>query len=291
MKSIQIGQSDFHWGMRTYIMGIINVTPDSFSGDGVLSQETWIEAAVEQGKRFVAEGAHMLDVGGESTRPGGEPISETEELRRVLPVVRALAEVVTVPISIDTYKANVAREAVKTGAHCINDVWGGRKDPKMYTTAASLKVPIILMHNRSAREAVREDEKLGARYVGVPYKDVVADIARELSELAETAESSGMPRESIILDPGFGFGKTVEQNIELLRRFKELTALGYPLLAGVSRKSFVGYTLNLPPEERLEGTIAAAVLSAERGADIVRVHDVREVARALAFTDAVTRRS
>ena len=201
----------------------------------------------------------------------------------MIPVIRSLSEEVQIPISIDTYKAHVAREAIAAGAHCINDVWGGTKDQIMYATAAELGVPIILMHNSSSADRVHKDAKLGNRFTGEDSKDIVADVGRELLSLAKAAEAEGVSHENIMLDPGFGFGKTVEQNLELIRRFGELKALGYPLLAGVSRKSFVGYTLDLPPEQRLEGSIAAAVLTAERRENIVRVHDVREVSRALAF--------
>lgn len=281
---------EFSWGTRTYVMGILNITEDSFSGDGVLVEKDFVQAAVAQAQRFVSEGAHILDVGGESTRPGSELVSQTEELRRVIPVVRALSQAVQIPISVDTYKAAVAREAITAGANCINDVWGGTKDPMVYAVAAELKVPIVLMHNASAGQRVHSDARLGSRFVGTDSRDVVADVSRELLSLAEAAQAHGVSHENIILDPGFGFGKTVEQNLELVRRMSELVALDYPILAGISRKSFVGYTLNLPPAERLEGTLAAAILCAERGASIVRVHDVQAVSRALEFTDTIVRK-
>lgn len=290
MNTMRIGSTEFAWGTRAYVMGIINVTDDSFSGDGLLAEEDFVRKAVEQAKRFAAEGADILDVGGESTRPGSEPVSEEEELRRVIPVIRELSQVSAVPISVDTYKANVAREAIAAGAACINDVWGGAKDPAMYATVVELKVPIILMHNSSSADRVHKDTRLGNAFAGEISNDIVVDVSRELLSLAKAAEAQGVSRDQIILDPGFGFGKTVEQNLELIRRLDELKALGYPLLAGVSRKSFVGYTLDLPPADRLEGTIAAAVLCAERGADILRVHDVKEIRRALAFTDSVIKR-
>lgn len=287
---MKIGNSEFTWGQRTYVMGIINVTPDSFSGDGLLGKKDMVAAAVAQAQRFVAEGAHMLDIGGASTRPGSEPLSEAEELARVIPVVRALSQAVAIPLSIDTYKAGVAREAVKAGAHCINDVWGGMKDRAMYSTAAELSVPIVLMHNSSKGQQVHKDPQLGARFTGTGSNDIVAEVSDALRSLAENAEKEGVLHENIILDPGFGFGKTVEQNLELVRNFDRLKELGYALLAGVSRKSFVGYTLGLPPEERLEGTIAATVLCAEREADILRVHDVGAVRRGVDFVDAVMRK-
>lgn len=291
MSPTRFGNVEFAWGTRTHVMGIINVTEDSFSGDGILTEKDFVEAAVKQAKQFVEEGAHMLDVGGESTRPGSEQVSETEELRRVIPVVRALSQSVHVPISIDTYKSGVARGAIEAGAHCINDVWGGIKDPAMYSTAAKLNVPIILMHNASSKHRVHQDARLGNRFLGAESKDIVHEVGHILRSLSDTAVEYGVRRENIILDPGFGFGKTVEQNLELIRRFNELKTLGYPLLAGVSRKSFVGYTLDLPPSERLEGTVAAAVLCAERGADIMRVHDVRAVSHALHFVDKVTHKN
>jgi len=287
--ALQFGKSEFKWGSRTYIMGIINATPDSFSGDGLVSDGSWVERAVAQGKRMVEEGAHMLDLGGESTRPGAEAISQEEELRRVLPVLKKLARAVAVPLSIDTYRAEVARPALDLGASLINDVWGGQRDPGMYALLAERQVPVILMHNRSNARNVSSDPRLGGRYVGVSYRDVIADVARDLRSLAEHAQAAGVSLDRIIFDPGFGFGKTVEQNREMVRRFAEFAGLGHPLLAGVSRKSFVGYTLDVPPHERLEGTIAASVLCAERGADIIRVHDVRAAVRALLLTDAVVR--
>jgi dihydropteroate synthase len=289
MKKTQIGNTEFSWGERTYVMGILNVTPDSFSGDGVFVEKNFVQAAVAQAQRFVSEGAHILDVGGESTRPGSEPVSEAEELRRVIPVVRALSQMLQIPISVDTYKANVAREAIAAGAHCINDVWGGTKDAAMYSVAAELRAPIVLMHNSTAGQQVYQDAQLGSRFVGADSKDIVDEVSRELRSLAEAAQAHGVSPKNIILDPGFGFGKTVEQNLELVRRIDELKTLGYPILAGISRKSFVGYTLDLPPSERVEGTLAAAVLCAERGADILRVHDVQAVRRALDLTDAVVR--
>ncbi len=287
MRTTRFGTTEFAWGIRTYVMGIINITEDSFSGDGVLVEKDFVERAVTLAKRFVSEGAHMLDVGGESTRPGSEPVSEAEELRRVIPVVRALSQAVCAPISIDTYKAGVAREAIHAGAHCINDVWGGTKDESMYDVAATLDVPIVLTHNTSSKDRLQVDARLGNSFTGAKSEDVVLDVRNGLCSLADVAIERGVRRENIILDPGFGFGKTVGQNLELIRRFDELKTLGCPLLAGVSRKSFVGHTLDLPPSERVEGTLAAAVLCAERGTDIIRAHDVQAVSRACRFVDIV----
>jgi len=294
MPPLTVGSTTFHWGRQTYLMGILNVTPDSFSGDGLIKEgEDWIAAAVAQAQAQVAEGAHILDVGGESTRPGSRPTSAEEELRRVLPVIRALASganAVNVPISIDTYKAEVARQAVTAGASIVNDVWGLRMDPDVARVVAGTGVALILMHNRSKPKDAVQEAQLGGRYIGVAYKDLLGDIINELRESVEMALAAGVPPEKIIVDPGIGFGKTVEQNLELLDRLGELKALGYPILAGPSRKSFVGYTLNLPPDQRLEGTAAAVALAIDRGADIVRVHDVAAMTRVARFADAVVRR-
>ncbi len=287
---MRIGRRFFYWGRETFIMGILNVTPDSFSGDGLLQRADWVRAAVEQARRFQEEGAHFLDVGGESTRPGSEPVSAEEEMRRVLPVIEALAAEGLGPISIDTYKARVARAAVEAGADLINDVWAFRADPEMAAVAADLGVPVILMDNRAKREAVVKDARLGARYEGEAVGDMVVAVRRHLHERAQAAQRAGIPPYRIILDPGIGFGKTVEQNLDLIRRLDELTVLGYPLLVGPSRKSFIGFTLELPVEERLEGTAAAVAVSIVRGADILRVHDVRAMSRVARMTDALVRR-
>lgn len=275
----------FDWGKKTYLMGIVNVTPDSFSGDGLATAD----AAVEQGMQMEKDGADILDIGGESTRPGSTPVSLDEELSRVLPVVERLAKEVDIPLSIDTYKAEVARRAIEAGATIINDVWGGRMEPDIFSVAARAGVPIILMHNRSKPKDAAASGKLGGRYIGIEYKDLLDEIKTELQEHVDAALSAGVSRENIIVDPGIGFGKTVEQNLELVRRLEELKQLGFPILAGPSRKSFVGYTLDLPPEERLEGTLAAVTLCIQKGADIVRVHDVKESDRVRRFTDAVVR--
>jgi dihydropteroate synthase len=291
MPPLTVGSTTFHWGRQTYLMGILNLTPDSFSGDGLIKEGgDWIAAAVAQGKSQAEQGAHILDVGGESTRPGSRPTSAEEELRRVLPVIRALADVVNVPISIDTYKAEVARQAVAAGATLVNDVWGLRMDPDVARVVAGTGAALILMHNRSKPKDAVQEARLGGRYVGVAYTDLLDDILHELRESVEMALAAGVAPEKIIVDPGIGFGKTVEQNLELLDRLGELKALGYPILAGPSRKSFVGYTLNLPPDQRLEGTAAAVALAIDRGADIVRVHDVAAMTRVARFSDAVVRR-
>lgn len=279
----------FDWGRQTYVMGIVNVTPDSFSGDGLLQGDDWIAQAVARGEAQAAAGAHLLDIGGESTRPGSQPVSLEEELRRVIPVIRELARRVAVPLSVDTYKAEVARQALAAGATIINDVWGLRLDPDMARVAAESGTVLVLMHNRSRPKDAVQEARLGGRYVGVHYEDLIADIRRELLESVEIALRAGVARERIILDPGLGFGKTVEQNLEIVRRLAEFKTLGYPLLVGPSRKSFIGYTLDLPPDQRAEGTAAVVTLCIERGADIVRVHDVPFISRVARMTDAIVR--
>ena len=275
LGSIIIGERRFHWGRRTYIMGVLNVTPDSFSGDGLGSD---IDGAVEQALRFQSEGADIIDIGGESTRPasiysGAGPITADEELARVIPVIEALAPALDIPISVDTYKAEVARSALRAGAAMINDVWGFRRDPEMAGVVADAGVPVVLMHNQGHTR----------------YNDLVPDVMSELRRMVDMAVASGVKRENIILDPGMGFGKTAEHNLEILRRLREFHTLDVPILVGMSRKSTIGYVLDLPVEERLEGTAATVALSVAFGADIVRVHDVKEMARVARMSDAVVR--
>jgi dihydropteroate synthase len=289
--ALRIGNTVLEWGSRTYLMGILNITPDSFSGDGLMVAGRRVEAALAQARRFVAAGVDILDVGGESTRPGAQPVSAEQEIERVLPIIRALRAEFEAIISIDTYKAAVAEAALQSGAQVINDVWGFKVDPGLAPLAARFQAPVILMHNRSSWANAEIQARLGGRYIGMPYDDLLSDIRRELLESVAIARTAGVPDERIILDPGIGFGKTVEQNLELLDRLGEIRALGYPLLLGVSRKSFIGYTLDLPPDQRLEGTAAAAAIGIERGADIIRVHDVEAMARVARMTDAIVRRS
>lgn len=292
-EKLTIGAREFVWGMRTYLMGILNVTPDSFSGDGLIASETIeeavVERALEQARQFIEAGADILDVGGESTRPGSMPISLEEERARVMPVIKALAENFETVISIDTYKHEIAEEALQCGAHMVNDVWALRADPRLADIVAYHHVPIVLMHNRSSWAHAEIRERLGGRYIDMPYENLIEDICRELLESVERARKAGIPDEHILLDPGIGFGKTVEQNLKLMNRLNEIRALGYPLLVGPSRKSFIGYTLNLPPDQRLEGTAAAVAVSIMRGADIVRVHDVAFMSRVARMTDAIVR--
>jgi dihydropteroate synthase len=272
-------------------MGILNVTTDSFSGDGLLKKEDWLAAVVDQGRSMLEAGAHILDVGGESTRPGSAAVSVDDELERVMPAVRALRAAGLGPISIDTYKAAVAREAVEAGAAVVNDVWALRRDPDMAEVIAERGVPAILMHNRSKPQDAAFEARLGGRYTGSQYNDLIPDIQHELQECIDLARGADIPTWKIILDPGIGFGKTVSQNLELLDRVGELKALGCPILIGPSRKSFIGYTLNLSPDQRVEGTAAAVAIGIARGADIVRVHDVAVMARVAKMTDAIVRRA
>lgn len=292
--SMQVGGRKFVWGTRTFLMGIINVTTDSFSGDGLLvsdsAQSGFVKRCLAQARRFATAGADILDVGGESTRPGAQPVGIDEELNRVLPVIQAIAAEVDVPLSVDTYRAKVAEAALQAGAHMVNDVWGLHADPEMAKVVARQGVPAILMHNRSSWAHAEIKERLGGRYVGMDYTDLLEDIQRELMESVLVAHAAGVGDEQIILDPGIGFGKTVEQNLELLDRLAEIRRLGYPVLLGPSRKSFIGYTLDLPVDQRLEGTAAAVAIGIARGADLVRVHDVEQMVRVARMSDAITRR-
>lgn len=294
--SLKIHDHTLEWGARTYIMGILNLTPDSFSGDGLLSADAslegqWISRALELARGFVVAGADILDIGGESTRPGAQPVGAEEEMSRVLPVIQAVTAELDVLVSIDTYKASVAQAALQAGANIVNDIWGLRADPELAAVAGEAGAPVILMHNRSSWANAEVKERLGGRYVGIPYENLLEDVRHELMESVALAHQAGIPDEHIILDPGIGFGKTVEQNLELIDRLEEIRALGYPVLLGPSRKSFIGYTLNLPPSQRLEGTAAAAVVGIVRGADILRVHDVAFMTPVIRMADAILRRS
>ncbi|MGD0018668.1 MAG: dihydropteroate synthase [Candidatus Limnocylindrales bacterium] len=276
----RIGPRVFEWGSRTYVMGIVNVTPDSFSGDGLLATVAGrggaaVEAAVIQARRMVEEGADILDVGGESTRPGHEPVSAAEEVGRVLPVIAAIhAELPKVPISVDTTKAGVAAAALDAGAVLLNDVWGVGRDDAMARLAGERQVPLVIMHNREVAH----------------YVDFVAEFFADLRAALDRAQSVGVPRGNLIVDPGFGFGKTPEHNLELMRHLRELRELGFPVLLGTSRKSTLGRVLGgVPPEERLEATLATTALGIAAGVDIVRVHDVLPNVRAARMSDAIVR--
>lgn len=278
------------WGERTFLMGILNITPDSFSGDGLLNSYDPRQHALEQARRFLEAGADILDIGGESTRPGSRPVDAEEEMRRVLPVIRAIAaQFPDALISVDTYKAAVAEAALESGARIVNDVWALRADPRLAEVVARHRAGLILMHNRSNPLSIEVRERLGAAYLAATYEDLLEDVRRELLASVAIAHAAGIPDEQIVLDPGLGFGKTVAQNLELINRLEEIRALGYPVLIGPSRKSFIGYTLDLPPEQRLEGTAAAVAIGIARGADIVRVHDVPFMARVARMTDAILR--
>lgn len=261
---------EFKWGERTYIMGVINVTPDSFSGDGLGHD---VETAIAQGKRFAAEGADILDIGGESTRPGAAPISEDEELSRVIPVIERLASEVPLPLSIDTYKYEIARQGLSAGARMINDIRGLKHDPRLAELAAEWRAPIVLMSNQ--RDA--------------SYQDVIPEVISSLRKSMALAMERGVAWENIIVDPGVGFGKTLEQNLEIVCRLDELKCLERPILIGTSRKSMIGLVLDLPADQRLEGTAATVAISIAKGADIVRVHDVGQMARVCQMSDAIIR--
>ena len=275
------GDTEFRWGERTYVMGIINVSPESFSGDGLAD----LAGAFNQAQRFVEEGADILDIGGESTRPGSAPIGTDEEIRRVIPIIERLADKVPVPMSVDTYKSEVAVRALDAGASIINDQWGLKHDPHLAELAAERNVPIILMSNQ--RDKGDYDAK--AQRDTALYEDVMTEVTASLKWSIETATKAGVPRENIIIDPGIGFGKTWQQDIELVRRLAELKALGQPILLGTSRKSLIKMVLNLPASERVEGTAATVAIGIANGADIVRVHDVRQMVRVCRMTDAIVR--
>jgi dihydropteroate synthase len=277
-------------------MGIMNMTPDSFSGDGLLplpkgkGRSEGISAAVEQARQFLTEGANILDVGGESTRPGSQPVTADDEMERVIPVIEAISkEFPDALISIDTYKARVAEAALKAGAQIINDVWALRADPELASVAAACGAPINLMHNRSNPASVEVRQQLGNAYTGSTYENLMEDVKRELLMSVELAVKAGVEETRILLDPGIGFGKTREHNLQLINRLDEIRSLGYPVLLGPSRKSFIGFTLDLPPDQRVEGTAATVAVGIARGADIIRVHDVKEMARVAKMTDAIVR--
>jgi dihydropteroate synthase len=277
LATTRIGPADFRWGERTFVMGIINATPDSFSGDGVLASDPVVDPlarAVAQGRRMVEEGADLLDVGGESTRPGHAPVDVTEERRRVVPVVAALREALPgTPVSIDTTKPEVAAAALDAGAHLLNDVWGVGGGDGMARLAAERGVPLIVMHNRAEPR----------------YDDLMTELVADLRAALERATRLGVEPDRLIVDPGFGFGKTPEHNLTVLRELATLRVLGRPILLGTSRKSTLGRVLDLPVGQRLEATLATTAIGIANGAEIVRVHDVRENVRAARMSDAIVR--
>jgi len=277
------GDLELRWGERTYVMGILNVTPDSFSGDGVGYD---VGAAVARAKQLEAEGADIIDIGGESTRPASPPVSAEEELRRVIPVIERLAGELSVPMSIDTTKSEVARRALEAGARMLNDQWGLKGDPRLAELAVEWRVPIVLMSNQRDKggydAALKRDT--------ADYADPITEIINSLKGSLKIAAEAGVPGENIIIDPGIGFGKSWQHDLEIIRRLGELTGLGKPILLGPSGKSFIGRVLDLPVSERLPGTAAAVAIGIAHGADMVRVHDVRQIVRVCRMSDAIIRR-
>lgn len=266
---MKINQTDFDLN-RCHIMGILNVTPDSFSDGGKWNN---LDQALFHTEEMIRDGAELIDIGGESTRPGYQKVTEQEELDRVIPYIEAVRKKFDIPVSVDTYKAGVAREAVLAGAGMINDIYGLRGDEKMAETVSEVRVPCCIMHNRDLEK--------------YPYTNVVEDVLRDLKESIETGLALGVKKENIIIDPGIGFGKTFENNLIVMNHIERLLELGYPVLLGTSRKSMIGLALGLPVDERIEGTIATTVLGVIKGCSFVRVHDVKENYRALKMTEAI----
>ena len=265
-----IGSKEFDFEKNAYIMGILNVTPDSFSDGGKWNE---IDKALKRVEQMIGDGASIIDIGGESTRPGYVPVKPEEEVERIAPFIEKINETFSVAISVDTYKAYVAECAIKAGAHMINDRWGFKGDDEMAKVVAKYNVPCCIMHNR--------DNKLR------PYSNLLEDVINDLKGSINLGLSAGVSKENIILDPGIGFGKTLEDNLSIMNNLEKLGKLGYPMLLGTSRKSMIGLTLDLPVEDRLEGTIATTVLGVMKGCSIVRVHDVKENYRALKMTRAI----
>lgn len=271
IKIMKFGNHCIRWGERTYIMGILNITPDSFSDGGDYLS---VECAVRRAKEMIAEGADIIDIGGESSRPGHERISQEEELRRVIPVIQRLSKETGAILSLDTIRADVAEEGIKAGIHILNDIWALQEDPKMAAVAAEYKIPVILMHNQS-----------GNLY----ENDILSEMIGFFRKSIDIAVNAGISENMLILDPGIGFGKTPYQNVEVMSRLAEIKSLGFPLLLAASRKSTLGQILDLPPKDRMEGTLATTVLGIAQGVDIVRVHDVRENLRAAKVADVLVR--
>lgn len=267
-KQIKAGRYTLFYDKRTLVMGILNVTPDSFSDGGKYND---LDRALIHAQQLVEDGADIIDIGGESTRPGYEPISIDEEIERTIPIIEALVKEMDCPISIDTYKSEVAREAVRVGATMINDIWGAKKDPQIAKVAADFQVPIILMHNR----------------FNPSYHDFEEDIKKDLLASVDIAIGHGVLKENIILDPGIGFAKNLEQNLTVMRNLDHIVALGYPVLLGTSRKSMIGKVLDLPVDQRLEGTAATVALGIVKGCQIIRVHDVKEMVRVSRMMEAM----
>ena len=269
-KSIRIGGKLWKWGRRTYIMGILNITPDSFSDGGKF---IGLNDALAQAKEMVEDGADIIDIGGESTRPGAEPVDYAQEIVRIIPVIKALKQEFDIPISVDTYRASTAYAALSAGADMVNDVWGLKNDPDMAKVIAEHGVPVCIMHNSHTAE----------------YKSLIEDVLTGLGQSIEIALKSGIKEENIIIDPGIGFGKTPDQNLDIMIALDRIKNLGYPILLGTSRKSFIGKVLGLPVEDRLDGTLATSVFGVTKGVDVLRVHDVRQNKRAAIMTDRMVR--
>ena len=265
---MKIGSREFDIKKHTYVMGILNVTPDSFSDGGKFNR---MDDALFHGEEMLKEGMDILDVGGESTRPGYTLLPEEEEIARVVPIIEAVKARFDVPISLDTYKSKVAEEGIRAGADLINDIWGLKYDEKMAELIAAEGVPCVLMHNRSNTD----------------YQDFLKDVVTDLNETIHLAKKAGIGKEKIILDPGVGFGKTYEHNLQIIHHLEVLHSLGYPLLLGTSRKSVIGLTLDLPSSERVEGTIVTTVMGVLKGCAFVRVHDIKENVRTIKMTEAI----
>lgn len=271
MKPLKLGKSVWEWSSKTYIMGILNVTPDSFSDGGNFDNEA---AALKHAFRMAGEGADIIDVGGESTRPGSRPVPAGEEIARVTGIIKLITSELQLPVSIDTYRVKTAEAAIKAGVHMINDIRGLKYDPDMACLAASSGVPVCIMHNRTT---------------GTEYGNLIEDMLEELGQSIEIAIKAGVKDENIIIDPGIGFSKTWKQNIEIMKRLEEFKRLGYPILLGASRKSFIGKILETEVDQRLEGTLAVTSAGIMKGADIVRVHDVLENVRVSKVMDSIVR--
>jgi dihydropteroate synthase len=277
----------FKWGTRTYVMGIVNCTPDSFSDDGILESDNVVEAALAQVQKFVEQGVDIVDVGGQSTRPGAEQVSIEEELNRVIPTVKAIRAKYPpcqLTVSIDTFNAEVAKQSLAAGANWINDVWALQHDKEIINIAVEANCPVVLMHNSSNQAFVDTSNTLGNKFSNSVHKNVVKEVKTELQQLVEKVIKNGVKPSNVIIDPGVGFGKSVEENFELIKNLKEFIG-DYPILIGTSRKSFIGYTLNTPPEDRLGGTAASVAVSIQNGADIIRVHDTKEMVQVALMTD------
>lgn len=268
---MRVGTQEFDTKENTYIMGILNVTPDSFSDGGKI---IGIDAALKRAEQMKGDGAAIIDVGGESTRPGFTPVSVEEEMNRILPVIEAIKANIDIPVSVDTYKSDVAEAAILAGADLINDIWGLKADPRMAEVIAKHQVACCLMHNRNNTE----------------YSNFIQDVIGDLKESVYLAQKAGISEDKIILDPGVGFAKDYEQNLTVIRELEKVVELGYPILLGTSRKSVIGLTLDLPSDERVEGTLVTTVIATQKGCGFVRVHDVKENYRAIQMTKAIYKR-